>query len=112
MLFAALIVCGVYALPRLDFEAMPETELPKLTIITAWPGASPSAVQRSLTLPIEEAAAQCHGVEDIESTSTPWPLQRGGQLPPRQNLEFARLELSRVPGRRAPRICRRERANR
>ena len=26
MIFSALIICGLYALPRLDIEAMPETE--------------------------------------------------------------------------------------
>ena len=44
MLFAALMVCGIYAIPRLDLEAMPETDLPKLSIVTSWPGASPSAM--------------------------------------------------------------------
>ncbi len=94
MLFAALMVCGAYALPRLDLEAMPETELPKLTISTSWPGASPSAVQRSLTLPIEEAAAKCHGVEDIESTSRHGRSTVEVSFRREQNLEFARLELS------------------
>ena len=57
MLFTALIVTGVYAVPRLNIEAMPETDLPELSISTYWNGASPSAIQRSITLPIEEAAA-------------------------------------------------------
>ncbi len=94
MLFAALMICGLYALPRLDFEAMPETDLPKLTITTAWPGASPTAVQRSVTLPIEEAAAQCHGVEDIESTSRHGNSTVEVSFVRDQDIEFARLELS------------------
>ena len=60
MLFTAFIVMGIYALPRLNIEAMPETELPELSIVTSWVGASPSAIQRSVTLPIEEAVAGCH----------------------------------------------------
>jgi HAE1 family hydrophobic/amphiphilic exporter-1 len=52
MLFTALIVTGVYAVPRLNIEAMPETDLPELSIVTSWNGASPSAIQRSITLPI------------------------------------------------------------
>ena len=67
MIFSALIICGVYALPRLDLEAMPETELPSLSITTVWNGASPSAVQRAITVPVEEAARKCHGVEKIEA---------------------------------------------
>jgi multidrug efflux pump subunit AcrB len=34
MIFGAAILCGIYALPRLDIEAMPETELPSLSIET------------------------------------------------------------------------------
>ncbi len=98
MLFSALIVTGIYALPRLNIEAMPETELPELSIITRWNGASPSAIQRSITLPVEEAVAGCHGVEDIDSksehgTSTVTvKYQRGSDM------EFARLELSEQLG--------------
>ena len=33
MLFAALIVTGIYAVPHLRLEAMPETELPSLSVV-------------------------------------------------------------------------------
>ncbi|MDY0111119.1 MAG: efflux RND transporter permease subunit [Candidatus Krumholzibacteria bacterium] len=94
MLFAALMVCGLYALPRLNIEAMPETELPKLTVHTQWLGASPSAIQRSITLPVEEAAARCRGIESISSAS------RHGQsiveisYQRDIDIKFARLELN------------------
>ncbi len=94
MLFSALIVTGIYALPRLNIEAMPETTLPELSIATSWSGASPSAIQRSITLPVEEAVAGCQGVEDIDSQSrhgrsvVTVKYQRG------TDMEFARLELS------------------
>ncbi len=94
MLFSALIVTGIYALPRLNIEAMPETTLPELSIATTWNGASPSAIQRSITLPIEEAVAGCQGVEDIDSRSrhgnsvVTVKYQRG------TDMDFARLELS------------------
>ncbi len=98
MLFASLLVCGLYALPRLTIEAMPESDLPKLTIYTTWPGASPSAIQRSLTLPIEEAAAQCHGIQKIESTSRHGESSVEVSYQRDVDLEFARLELSEQLG--------------
>ena len=69
MVFTAFIVMGIYALPKLKIEAIPEVDLPKLTISTRWSGASPQAVQRSITLPIEESVRRVHGVESIRSTS-------------------------------------------
>ena len=98
MLFAALIVTGVYAVPRLSIEAMPETELPELTIVTGWNGASPSAIQRSITLPVEEAVAGCHGVEDIDSRSRHGQSTVTVKYKRGTNMDFARLELSEQLG--------------
>ena len=98
MLFTALIVTGVYALPRLNIEAMPETELPELSIVTYWDGASPSAIQRSITLPIEEAVAGCHGVEDIDSRSRHGQSSVTVKYKRGTNMDFARLELSEQLG--------------
>ena len=94
MLFAALIVTGIYALPRLNIEAMPETDLPELSIVTSWNGASPSAIQRSITLPIEEAVAGCHGVEDLDSQSRHGQSSVTVKYKRGTDMEFARLELS------------------
>ncbi len=98
MLFAGLVVCGLYAGMRLDIEAMPETDLPKLTVYTRWNGASPSAIQRSITLPVEEAAAQCRGVEEIESASRHGQSTVEISYQRDIDIEFARLELSEQLG--------------
>ena len=98
MLFAALMVTGIYALPRLNIEAMPETELPELSITTGWNGASPSAIQRSITLPIEEAVAGCHAVEDIDSQSRHGQSTVTVKYKRGTNMDFARLELSEQLG--------------
>lgn len=98
MLFSALIVTGVYAVPRLNIEAMPETDLPELSIVTSWNGASPSAIQRSVTLPIEEAVAGCHGVEDLDSRSRHGQSTVTVKYKRGTNMDFARLELSEQLG--------------
>ena len=69
MIFTAFMVTGVYALPKLKVEAIPEVDLPTLTIQTRWNGASPQAIHRAITIPVEEAASNVHGVEKITSTS-------------------------------------------
>lgn len=98
MLFLALVVTGIYAVPRLNIEAMPETNLPELSIITSWNGASPSAILRSITLPIEEAAAGCHGVEDLDSVSRHGRSSVTVRFKRGTNMDFARLELSEQLG--------------
>ena len=98
MLFTALVIMGVYAMPRLEIEAMPETELPSLSVVTTWNGASPAAVQRSLTIPIEEAARRVHGVEEIESRSRPGRSSVQVSFRRDVNMEFAQLELAEQLG--------------
>ncbi|MFH1843579.1 MAG: efflux RND transporter permease subunit [bacterium] len=98
MIFCALIICGAYALPRLNIEAMPETDLPSLSIFTAWNGASPAAIQRSITIPIEEAARKCHGIEELVSRSSPGRSSITVSFRRDVDIEFARLELSEQLG--------------
>jgi HAE1 family hydrophobic/amphiphilic exporter-1 len=98
MLLTALIICGVYALPHLSIEAMPELELPSLTIVTAWTGASPKAIQRSITVPIEEAVRRVHGVEKVTARSSPGRSEVEVAFRRGTNLDFARLDLSEQLG--------------
>ncbi|NIM19865.1 MAG: MMPL family transporter [Candidatus Latescibacteria bacterium] len=94
MVFAVFVVLGVYALPKLQIEAIPEIDLPTLTIYTIWNGASPQAVQRSITIPVEEAARKVHGIEKIESTSRSARSQVVVSFRRGVDLDFARIELN------------------
>ena len=98
MMFATAIICGLYALPRLDIEAMPETDLPSLSVQTVWVGASPSAVQRSITVPIEQVARNVHGIEKITSRSSPGRSSVEIEFRRDIDIEFARLELAEQLG--------------
>jgi HAE1 family hydrophobic/amphiphilic exporter-1 len=98
MLFAAFMLTGIYALPRLQIEAIPETSLPTLTIQTYWNGASPQAIQRSITIPVEEAARKVHGVEKVKSTSSPGQSQVEVSFRRDINIDFARVDLNEQLG--------------
>ena len=98
LIFSAFVVLGIYAMPKLQVEAIPEVDLPSLTIATQWTGASPKAIQRSITLPVEEAAAQCRGVEEIESTSRHGQSVVEISYQRDVDIEFARLELNEQLG--------------
>ena len=94
MLFTTFVVLGIYAVPRLQVEAIPEVRLPSLVITSNWNGASPQAVQRSLTLPIEEAVRSVHGVESVRSTSRAARSQVEVEFRREVDIDFARLELN------------------
>ncbi len=98
MIFTAFIVLGLYSVPRLNIEAIPEVALPKLTVVTGWNGASPEAVQRSITLPVEAAARQLHGVESVVSRSQSGRSIVEVEFRRNVDMDFARLEMSEQLG--------------
>ena len=98
MIFAMFFVLGAYALPRLQIEAIPEVDLPQLTVSTIWNGASPQAVQRSITIPVEEAIRNVHGVENVESRSGAGYSSVTAEFRRDIDLDFARLDVNEQLG--------------
>ncbi len=98
MIFLAFAVLAVYAVPKIEIEALPEVDLPSLSVTTRWQGASPKAVQRALTRPIEEAVRNVHGVESVKSTSRAGESLVEVEFRRDVDLDFARLHLSEQLG--------------
>ena len=98
MIFLAFVVMAIYALPKIEIEALPEINLPRLTVETRWSGASPKAVQRSITLPIEEAVRNLHGVESVKSTSRAGQSLVEIEFRRDTDIDFARLHLNEQLG--------------
>jgi HAE1 family hydrophobic/amphiphilic exporter-1 len=98
MIFTAFVVMAIYALPKIEIEALPEIDLPKLTVQTRWSGASPKAVQRSITLPVEEAVRELHGVESVRSTSRAGESVVEVEFRRDIDIDFARLHLNEQLG--------------
>ena len=98
MLFSAFVVLGIYALPKLQIEAMPEVALPSLTVSTQWTGASPQAVKRSITLAVEEAVRKVKGVETVTSTSRVGQSVVEVEFVRGTDLDFARLNVNEQLG--------------
>jgi HAE1 family hydrophobic/amphiphilic exporter-1 len=94
MIFIAFVVLAVYALPKIEVEAIPEVDLPTISVTTTWNGASPKAIQRSITLQVEEAVRGTHGVEKITSESRAGRSVVTAELRRNIELDFARLEIN------------------
>ena len=54
MVMVALCVLGLFSYSKLGVEQMPDISFPGAWIEIAYPGASPEAVERELTKPVEE----------------------------------------------------------
>ena len=54
LIFVALMVIGLYSLTRLPVDLYPEIELPFVTVLTTYPGASASDIESNVTRPLED----------------------------------------------------------
>lgn len=69
MLFGAIIVLGLYAITALPLDLLPSVELPTLTVITVYPGASANEVEEQVTQPLESVLAAAEGLQSLHSVS-------------------------------------------
>lgn len=70
ILALAIVLLGFFNLSKLSIDEMPEMEMPMITVMTTYTGASPESVEEEITKPLESALASLSDVEDIESTSS------------------------------------------
>jgi HAE1 family hydrophobic/amphiphilic exporter-1 len=70
MVTLIVVILGAVSLSRLRIDLLPDIELPTLSIITEYEGASPEVMERLVTQIIEEIVGTVPGVADIMSTSS------------------------------------------
>jgi HAE1 family hydrophobic/amphiphilic exporter-1 len=70
VIILALVVAGVFSIPKLGAELYPDVEFPNILITTKLPGAMPDAVESQVTNEIEKQVNAISGIEFIESSST------------------------------------------
>ena len=69
VMMLALVILGIFSYRRLAIDMFPDVEIPVLSIITKYPGASPETVEREVAKRIEEAVNPISGVKHVISTS-------------------------------------------
>lgn len=69
-LFLVLLVVGLYSFSHLPVTAMPNIDLPLVSVGIAQPGAAPSELTTQVIQPVEDAIAAITGVRHITSTAT------------------------------------------
>jgi len=69
MLFAAIMVGGLYTLSLLPIDQYPEMEPPYVTVMTTYSGANAAEIETNLTKPLEDVFNSVQGMKEINSTS-------------------------------------------
>ncbi len=69
MMMLALVILGIFSYRRLAVDMYPDVEIPVLSIVTIFPGASPETVEREVTKRIEEVVNRISGAKHVISIS-------------------------------------------
>jgi hydrophobic/amphiphilic exporter-1 (mainly G- bacteria), HAE1 family len=69
VMMLALVTLGLFSFNQLSIDMYPNVDIPVLTIVTKFPGASPEAVEREVTKRIEDAVNPIAGVKHVTSVS-------------------------------------------
>lgn len=64
-----LLTLGLFSYKRLPIDMFPNVEMPVISIVTLYPGASPETVEREVSKRIEEAVNPISGVKHVTSVS-------------------------------------------
>ncbi|MDS1029800.1 efflux RND transporter permease subunit [Bacillota bacterium LX-D] len=70
MLIIAVLIIGLFSLPRLPIDLYPDMEIPVSVISTSYSGASPAEVEKMITKPLEAIVATAGNVKEIQSISS------------------------------------------
>jgi hydrophobe/amphiphile efflux-1 (HAE1) family protein len=70
VIILVLVVVGLVGYRTLGVDKFPKVDFPLITIITPYPGASPSAVETDVSQKVEEAVNTVSGLETLTSNST------------------------------------------
>ena len=69
MFYLGLVVLGLVSFSRLEVNLLPRMEFPRLTVVTLYPNASPTEVEKLVTAPVSEAIGSVNGIDRISSES-------------------------------------------
>lgn len=67
-LFIALMALGVNAYRKMALELLPKVDVPYITIVTIYPGASPSEIETDIAKRIEDAVGTLDGLKHVTNS--------------------------------------------
>ncbi|MGW3997082.1 efflux RND transporter permease subunit [Amycolatopsis sp. NPDC004772] len=102
----ALVVVGfgAFALPQLKQQLFPSLQFPQAQIVTAYPGASPDAVDRQVSEPLEGGLQGLKGLEQVTSTSSDGVSRVVAQFEFGTDIDAAVSQIQQVVNQIRPRL--------
>ena len=71
MIFALIVVLGIFSFFRIGVELLPEVDSPYISVIVSYPGASTESVEQQVTKPIEDVLSSISHFKQVRSATRP-----------------------------------------
>ncbi|MEQ0557549.1 efflux RND transporter permease subunit [Amycolatopsis sp. NEAU-NG30] len=104
LLALVVIGFGAFALPQIKQQLFPSLQFPQAQIVTAYPGASPDAVDRQVTEPLESGLQGLKGLEQVTSTSSDGVSRVVAQFEFGTDIDAAVQQIQQVVNQVRPRL--------
>jgi hydrophobic/amphiphilic exporter-1 (mainly G- bacteria), HAE1 family len=93
MIALAIVVLGIFALPRLPVTLLPNFTPPVVTVTVNYPNVGPEQMEALVTRPIENAVSRVNGIELINSSSQLGQSSVSAQFYYGTNLDTAAVDV-------------------
>ncbi len=93
MIALAIVVLGVFALPRLPVALLPNFTYPVVNVSVTYPNVGPEQMEALVTRPIENAVSRVNGIQLIQSSSSEGQTQVSAQFYYGTNIDTAAVDV-------------------
>ncbi len=93
MLALAIVVLGIFAIPRLPIALLPNFTQPVVNVTVTYPNVGPEQMESLVTRPIENAVSRVNGIQQINSTSAQGQTEVTAQFYFGTNIDTAAVDV-------------------
>lgn len=95
MIFALIVVLGIFSFFRIGVELLPEVDSPYISVIVSYPGASTESVEQQVTKPIEDVLSSISHFKQVRSATRPGRAEIFVELDSNADVDLVAIEATK-----------------
>lgn len=95
MIFALIVVLGIFSFFRIGVELLPEVDSPYISVIVSYSGASTESVEQQVTKPIEDVLSSISHFKQVRSATRPGRAEIFVELDSNADADLVAIEATK-----------------
>lgn len=95
MIFALIVVLGIFSFFWIGVELLPEVDSPYISVIVSYPGASTESVEQQVTKPIEDVLSSISHFKQVRSATRPGRAEIFVELDSNADADLVAIEATK-----------------